>query len=645
MLGLGSVEDLTTVLRQVFQTVPLDVEIGYLARGRVALPPRLGRRVRHVPLGPEGFEGAIRTLADGSRRLVVLRPELRLVAGWWGALARDGAATPNACLTVGEDAMLLAFPAGLPADRVRRLPWSTPVGLRLPATPATVGGPTVRRSLGAVLIVKDEEAVLTDCLDALTPFVDEVVVYDTGSTDSTREIARVAGARVVEGFWDDDFAAARNRALEHARTDWVLSVDADEILSGEPAALRSAVDGCRDEAMCIDITSDSVEGGEHEVRSASVRVFQRAGTSWTEALHEYPVGPGGRRLRVGPPAPVTIRHSGYQVATFLAKDKHERNLTIARAAVARLDAGGRDAAAARTSLARACTAAGLWDEALDALSGVGTDVPADENLLASRAGAVAALVVGDLAAAARWIERLATGGEASARVDLLRAELAHRSGDLAAAGAHLAALVPSEDLWGVPYDLGEADPLRFQLALAEGADAARTELLAQLARGSAHVRLDFVVAVDETAPGTLDEVARTAPAAFLARSLREAVHLEVEQADRWAEALFLGGRETVGALSLASVIAPRLGLDRLLVWSLRLRESGRPEACPLRRVAEDEQAPLPERVAALSVLAGPLGDAEARDALVEVLDDLPDDLRALVADLAPELLAPVGPRA
>ena len=64
--------------------------------------------------------------------------------------------------------------------------------------------------------------------------VDEIVIADTGSTDGTPEIAREFGARVIEIPWQNDFAAARNRALAGMRSEWVLSLDADEML--DPAA-------------------------------------------------------------------------------------------------------------------------------------------------------------------------------------------------------------------------------------------------------------------------------------------------------------------------------------------------------------------------------------------------------------------------
>ncbi len=83
-------------------------------------------------------------------------------------------------------------------------------------------------SLTACLIVKDEGSVLSRCLDSLVSAVDEIIVVDTGSRDNSRELAREAGARVLEIPWAGDFSAARNVGLEAVRTNWVLTIDADE---------------------------------------------------------------------------------------------------------------------------------------------------------------------------------------------------------------------------------------------------------------------------------------------------------------------------------------------------------------------------------------------------------------------------------
>lgn len=92
-----------------------------------------------------------------------------------------------------------------------------------------------------VMIARDEARCIADSLRSLRPWVDRMIVLDTGSLDGTPEIARAEGAEVHAFAWVDDFAAARNAALALSDADWNLVVDADEvlILGGEAlAALR-----------------------------------------------------------------------------------------------------------------------------------------------------------------------------------------------------------------------------------------------------------------------------------------------------------------------------------------------------------------------------------------------------------------------
>ncbi|MDQ2813538.1 MAG: glycosyltransferase [Actinomycetota bacterium] len=94
--------------------------------------------------------------------------------------------------------------------------------------------------LSAALIARDEERFLGSCLRSLEGLVDEIVVVDTGSGDRTPEIARGAGARVYQRSWTDDFSAARNQALDLARGEWILYIDADErVRAGTADGLRA----------------------------------------------------------------------------------------------------------------------------------------------------------------------------------------------------------------------------------------------------------------------------------------------------------------------------------------------------------------------------------------------------------------------
>ncbi len=86
--------------------------------------------------------------------------------------------------------------------------------------------------ISATLIVRDEGAVLGDCLRSVRGVADEIVVVDTGSRDATRQIAVAHGALVYDFPWRDDFSAARNHALDRATGDWALYIDADERVHG-----------------------------------------------------------------------------------------------------------------------------------------------------------------------------------------------------------------------------------------------------------------------------------------------------------------------------------------------------------------------------------------------------------------------------
>lgn len=84
------------------------------------------------------------------------------------------------------------------------------------------------------MIVKNEEKYLEQCLTALKPILDkldsELIIADTGSTDRTVEIAKKFTDNVFHFEWIDDFAAARNSTLEHAKGEWYMFIDADEVL-------------------------------------------------------------------------------------------------------------------------------------------------------------------------------------------------------------------------------------------------------------------------------------------------------------------------------------------------------------------------------------------------------------------------------
>lgn len=98
-------------------------------------------------------------------------------------------------------------------------------------------------TLALCMIIKNEEKTLQRCLDSVSGFIDEIVIVDTGSTDNTLSIPFKYGARVINHEWKNDFSEARNKALEHVKSDWILFMDSDEILDQKTKDnLRIAID-------------------------------------------------------------------------------------------------------------------------------------------------------------------------------------------------------------------------------------------------------------------------------------------------------------------------------------------------------------------------------------------------------------------
>ncbi|MDP6648252.1 MAG: tetratricopeptide repeat protein [Candidatus Woesearchaeota archaeon] len=101
-----------------------------------------------------------------------------------------------------------------------------------------------KQSISLCLITKNEEKYLEQCLNSVKGIVDEIIVVDTGSDDKTKEIAKKFNAKIFDFKWVDDFSAARNESLKHATKEWILVLDADEILDEE--GLKTVKDFVKD---------------------------------------------------------------------------------------------------------------------------------------------------------------------------------------------------------------------------------------------------------------------------------------------------------------------------------------------------------------------------------------------------------------
>ena len=198
-------------------------------------------------------------------------------------------------------------------------------------------------TLSLCMIVKNEGAHMARCLSSLKPVVDEIIVVDTGSTDETKMLAEVFGAKVFDYAWADDFAAARNYSLAQAKGDWILVMDADEIISTKDhGRLRELIKTSQSRKVAFSmmtrnymnrnstddwVANDGVYGEEEKstgwVPSQKVRLFPND----SQIRFEYPVHEivdhalkrAGNRIR---PTSIPIHHYG-KLNHQLAQSKGE----------------------------------------------------------------------------------------------------------------------------------------------------------------------------------------------------------------------------------------------------------------------------------------------------------------------------------
>ena len=196
-----------------------------------------------------------------------------------------------------------------------------------------------RPALSVAMIVKDEAANLPGCLASITPYADEVVVYDTGSTDETRDIARAAGCTVVEGYWDADFARARNAAAEHCSGDWLIQMDADERLIEFPDAVWDVLDSTKCRRFGV-LEMHHAPYGMPSFVNTHYRMWRRGTASWVGWVHETLTRNGERPSFDADIVmlPIRVRHESYEDSEAMYR-KAKRNVSIAYRALEAIDAG------------------------------------------------------------------------------------------------------------------------------------------------------------------------------------------------------------------------------------------------------------------------------------------------------------------
>jgi tetratricopeptide (TPR) repeat protein len=180
--------------------------------------------------------------------------------------------------------------------------------------------------LSLCMIVKNEAKNLPQCLNSAKSIVDEMIVLDTGSTDDTVAIAQSLGAIVHQFTWTQNFATARNESLKHATGDWILVLDADEVLAPDIAPLIRQVMQ-QEQVLVVNLVRQEV-GATQSPYSLVSRLFRHHPEVQFSRPYHAMVDDSVVQLRQREPhwqvvslSEVAILHYGYAPGAIAQRDK------------------------------------------------------------------------------------------------------------------------------------------------------------------------------------------------------------------------------------------------------------------------------------------------------------------------------------
>jgi len=185
-------------------------------------------------------------------------------------------------------------------------------------------------TISLCIIAKNEADLIAQCLKSALPYVDQIVVVDTGSSDQTKKIARSLGAEVWDLPWNNDFSAARNFSLEKARGDWILFMDCDEEIAQDTGEhLLASVQNESFDAYYINIINLLAEN--NEVAFHSIRLFRNLPQFRFEGkIHEqisFSIFKYSGQEKIGR-TNFTLLHHGYNPEKVNIQAKIARNLEL-----------------------------------------------------------------------------------------------------------------------------------------------------------------------------------------------------------------------------------------------------------------------------------------------------------------------------
>lgn len=184
--------------------------------------------------------------------------------------------------------------------------------------------------LSLCMIVKNESELIERSILAVKPFVQEIVVVDTGSSDQTPILVENLGAKLFKKSWNDDFSAMRNYSIQKATQPFILIMDADEvIIEGSMRELQTTlkeVEYKPGSAANITILNETMSGDI--VTVSLLRIFPRdIRYQYKGKVHEQ-LTFMGKPIEHEVHSQIKVKHLGYTQSQIMKKNKYERNLAL-----------------------------------------------------------------------------------------------------------------------------------------------------------------------------------------------------------------------------------------------------------------------------------------------------------------------------
>ena len=191
--------------------------------------------------------------------------------------------------------------------------------------------------LSLVMIVKNEEQFIEGALNSVKNWVDEMIVIDTGSEDSTVEIAKKLGAKVSHFDWVNDFAAARNFGLSQATGKWIVVLDADERFEGHGEQLRPHITPNENypcQGFTFPLINKRLDGTIQSTGEVARIIPNHPRIRYQGRIHETPCDiQEGHTIYCTNISGINIVHFGYDPDIYKARKKTERALPLLEASV------------------------------------------------------------------------------------------------------------------------------------------------------------------------------------------------------------------------------------------------------------------------------------------------------------------------